>query len=95
MAMLRKAETYRNHFNALSCQRLSSWFGHITSNTTNLVLLGQDGICENSLDDRTTLVASGAKDCEKLGHAGQIRPIGRFYCVCSVCVICVRVSEGR
>lgn len=60
--------TYSYHLNAPAGQLLSSGLGDITSDTPDLVL-GSDGrVCEQGVDDRAALVASGTKNSDDLGH---------------------------
>ena len=49
---------------------LSGGLGSVTSDSANLVLLAQVGVGEDGVDERSSLLAGGAKDDEELAHGG-------------------------
>lgn len=60
--------TYDNNLDALFGQCLGRWLGSIASNTSDLELLGQDGISLYSANHGAALVAGGAPHSQDLGH---------------------------
>lgn len=62
------ASHYLDDFNPLIGQGFGSRFGRVSGNTADLVLLGQGGMGKHALDNGTTLLAGGAKDCKNLTH---------------------------
>jgi hypothetical protein len=56
------------HLDALFLERLCSRLRDIASDAADLELLGQSWVGEDVLDDGATLVASGTKNSDDLGH---------------------------
>jgi hypothetical protein len=65
--------TYSLQFDALLYKCLSCRLRNIASDAANLKCLGESGVGEDVLDDRTTLVACGTEDSDKLGHCSCAR----------------------
>ncbi len=59
-------------FYTLLSQRLSSWFGCVSSNPTDRELLGKSGIGENMLNNRGSLVTCSAKNSDDFGHGEDL-----------------------
>lgn len=59
---------YGDHFYALLCQGLGSGLGDITGDAADGEAGVEIGVGQDVLDDRTALVACGAKDCDDLRH---------------------------
>jgi hypothetical protein len=63
-----RSKTYSCELNSLICEGFGSGFVHISCDAADLELGRELGISEDVLDDRATLVASGAEDSDQLGH---------------------------
>lgn len=60
--------TYCNYLNTLGSQSLGGGLGRVASDAPDRELLGENGIREDSIDDRAALVSGGPKDGDKLRH---------------------------
>ena len=61
-------KTYSDQLNPLLCESFGGGLVDITSDTSDLEFRGELMVGEDVLDDRATLIASGAKDGDKLRH---------------------------
>jgi hypothetical protein len=57
--------TYGNHLDTLGGKFLCGLLGYIASNSTEFVLFAENGVSEDGLDYRATLVACGTEYCDE------------------------------
>lgn len=67
---LLRSNAHIDELSSLLSQSFGRWLGVVSGDSSDLELLCQSRICEDMLDDRTALVASGTEDCDDLGHIG-------------------------
>lgn len=63
-----KIQAYRDNIDTALDEVLCGFLGGVAGDTPDLEFLGELGIGENGVDNRTTLVTGGAKNSNDLGH---------------------------
>lgn len=65
-----QGESYTDNLDTSFGQVLGRFLGGVASDSTDFEFFRELRIGEKSLDDGTTLITSGAKDSDQLGHSG-------------------------